>query len=173
MKLISIDPGKDGGLAYFTIDENGFKLNAYDKMPTRKVEINKKKKTVIDEHILVPGIKNFSPNIVYIEQVTAMPGQGVVSMFSFGFSTGLIHGIVYGLGVELVTVRPQKWKSVVLDGTDKDKIAAIEFCKANFPGINLCMKGCRKEHDGVADAICIGVYGLREIKRNNKCLTQE
>jgi crossover junction endodeoxyribonuclease RuvC len=173
MRLIGIDPGKDGGLSYFTFDGSNVSLDAYDKMPTRKVEINKKKKTVVDEEILVPGIKNFSPDIVVIEQVTAMPGQGVVSMFSFGFSTGLIHGIVYGLGLKLMTVRPQKWKAVVLDETDKDKIAAIDFCKNNFPGINLCMKGCRKDHDGVADAICIGVYGMHELKRTQQCSTQE
>jgi crossover junction endodeoxyribonuclease RuvC len=41
-----------------------------------------------------------------IEQVTAMPKQGVTSMFRFGYSSGGIYGAVVALGLPVSFVRP-------------------------------------------------------------------
>ena len=47
---------------------------------------------------------------VIIEQVSAMPGQGVTSMFNFGQSFGVIKGICSAMQLSMHFVRPAKWK---------------------------------------------------------------
>ncbi len=97
-----------------------------------------------------------------VEKVGAMPGQGVVSMFSFGRSFGSVLGVLAGLGVPVELVTPQRWKGVVLDGSAKDKDAAIAWCRRVHPGVNLLpSERARVPHDGIADALCIAEYGRR------------
>jgi crossover junction endodeoxyribonuclease RuvC len=98
-------------------------------------------------------------SICYIEKVSAMPKQGVTSMFNFGFSTGAIHGIVATLGIPRYLVTPQRWKNNILVGTKKDKEAAIDYCRRAFPSVTLlATEKSRKPHSGMADAICIALY---------------
>ena len=47
---------------------------------------------------------------VLIEQVSAMPGQGVTSMFNFGQSFGILKGICSATGIPIYFIRPVKWK---------------------------------------------------------------
>ena len=161
MKLIGIDPGINGGLAFF----NDKKLLAAIKMPSYNYTVGiskkQKKRQMIDGKEVAKLFKTFNPDFVFIEKVGAMPKQGVTSTFNFGFSTGILHGVCSALNLNFETVRPQEWKKIVIDDTEKDKEAAILFCETNYPNISLLpTKRSKKPHDGIADAICIAVYGL-------------
>lgn len=148
MIVVGIDPGLKGGLARM----RGWTQDAIP-MP---VTPDKK----IDGHAVAMWLRADRPDLVVIEKVGAMPKQGVVSMFNFGEGYGTLKGVLDALAIRYVLVTPQKWKRAVLDGTERDKKAAIEFVSNKYPDINLIPKGCRKPSDGIADAVCIADYGV-------------
>jgi crossover junction endodeoxyribonuclease RuvC len=101
--------------------------------------------------------------IAYIEKVSALPGQGVSSMFKFGFVTGILHGIIRTFGIPLYVVTPQIWKKEILQGTDKSKQAAIDYCLRAYPNVKLFRtERSRTYDDGMADALCIAEYAKRQ-----------
>jgi crossover junction endodeoxyribonuclease RuvC len=104
---------------------------------------------------------------VVIEQVHAMPGQGVTSMFSMGEGYGLWKGIVSACGLAWGTVTPQAWKKVVLAGYgNKDKGAAVQVASRLFPSVASQLKTERgRILDGRADALCIAEYLRRMVRR--------
>lgn len=138
--IIGIDPGANGGVAGW---EQGTGTVAYP---------------YTESNLLFHSI--YPVDIAYVEKVGAMPGNGSVSMFNFGFGCGVIHGILQARGASIRYVRPQAWKKAVL-GTKypHDKEGAIAFCKDNYPDVNLILPRCRTPHDGIADAVCIMHYG--------------
>ena len=151
---IGIDPGKKGGIACY-IPDTGY-------VDVEPIPLTGK---LVDCSKLADILADFALHKhtnVWIEQVHAMPKQGVTSMFNFGRTLGRIEGVALAMELCVEYVRPQKWKANVLDGTDKSKDAAIEFVSAKFPQLNLIPQGCRKPHDGLADALCIAVYGSRQ-----------
>jgi crossover junction endodeoxyribonuclease RuvC len=92
----------------------------------------------------------------YLEQVGAMPGQGVASMFTFGHAAGVVEGLLQGLGIPYMLVTPQGWKKRAgLIGADKD--AARSRAIQMYPGLRvLDLKG---KGQAVADAILIAKFG--------------
>lgn len=98
-------------------------------------------------------------SVCYIEQVSAMPGNGVVSMFKFGFVTGKIEGIFQAMKIPIQRIHPIKWKNEILGKAKHDKQAAIDFCLREYPQINLTVS--RTSHDGIADSLCIATYARR------------
>ena len=147
MIYIGIDPGKNGGIAKINTD-TGFV-----------------KTVTFSEESLISELEGYfmfdkSPLRCVLEKVNAMPGQGVVSMFNFGQNYGFIQGVLkaYGIPYELVT--PQKWKKEFSCTSDKN--TSIEVCKRLFPNVNLkATDRCRKDHDGMAEALLIAEYGRR------------
>ena len=102
-------------------------------------------------------IKNFSKKeiIVVIEQVSAMPGQGVTSMFNFGQSFGVLKGICSAMQLSMYFVRPAKWKKYYgLIKTEKDasRTKVIEI----FPYIS--SKLSKKKDSNKADAVLIANF---------------
>ena len=157
MRYIGIDPGQSGGIAL--ISPSGAETAP---MPLHPKDQRKAWGSPIDWmsvfHILkkwgTPGAS------VAIEQVHAMPGQGVTSMFSFGGNyTGLLT-ILQVLDLEYVLVSPRKWKNAVLgDFYSHDKAGAVAFCDSRYPDCNLLATSrSRVPHDGMADALCIAEY---------------
>lgn len=69
--------------------------------------------------------------VACIEQVGAMPGQGVTSMFTFGKSAGFAEGVIRALGIKYQLVRPQIWKKEFGLNTDKQK--SIDVCPKVVP----------------------------------------
>ncbi|WP_239651517.1 Holliday junction endonuclease [Neosynechococcus sphagnicola] len=108
-------------------------------------------------------IRSANPSLAVLEKVHSMPGQGVSSTFKFGTGYGSILGILVVLGIRTELVPPQTWKRVVLQGTTKDKDAAISYCRRAFPNVALVLPRCRKPHDGIADALCLLEYGRRHL----------
>lgn len=143
MIYIGIDPGKDGGIAVLTPEIGGVLAEAYKYSDDKLIEV----------------IKSHEGKArACVEKVSARPHQGVVSMFSFGQSYGAIKGILQALDVPYSTATPQQWKKALQ--VTKDKQTSIDKAKSLYPGINLlATPRCRKEHDGMAEALLIATYG--------------
>ena len=163
MIIIGIDPGISGALCFFS---NGNVIDVID-MPTM-AEGKKNKKQVNGRQIFneILYIKNkfagHKINVV-VEQVSAMPGQGVTSMFNFGQSFGVIKGICSAMELPIFYVRPAKWKkyfNLINAEKDASRTKAIEM----FPKIS--QKLSRKKDNNKADAILIAKY-FENTRENN------
>ena len=130
MLIIGIDPGISGSICFF---ENGKILDVVE-MPTM-TDGKKNKRQVngaqIYNEILKRIEKKEKHNIrIIIEQVSAMPGQGVTSMFNFGQSFGILKGICSAMQLPMFFVRPAKWKKyfgLINSEKDASRTKAIEM----------------------------------------------
>jgi len=153
MLVIGIDPGLDGALA--TLSE-GILLDVMDIPTSAKTHGTGRE---INPHILRDVLRSCTagyPRIsIVIERVSARPGQGVTSMFSFGRSLGVIEGVCAWITAGTAYVTPQKWKtSLGLKGKDKD--AARTLAMQLYPESAGYLR--RKKDVGRADAILIAHY---------------
>ena len=92
---------------------------------------------------------------VVIEQVSAMPGQGVTSMFNFGQSFGMLKGICSAMQLPMYFVRPAKWKkhyNLINSQKDASRTRAIEI----FPYFSSQLS--KKKDSNKADAILIASF---------------
>lgn len=160
---IGIDPGLHGAVA--VLQSNKF-IGVWDT-PTTIVKRGKKKHTVYLPASMVEVLKRIANDFgssltVGLEEVHAMPGQGVTSMFSMGRGSGLWEGIITALGMPLARITPQRWKKEMLaDGKGKDKQASIVRVLELFP--ETAPQLARKRDEGRAEAILIAEY-LRRSK---------
>lgn len=106
--FIGIDPGVMGGIAIF--DKDGV-LNLY-RMPVQSVIKNKKKKKIYDIQKIVEILKKYNGDeVLFIQELVGVRmGEGTVSAFSFGRSSGITLGVAHALGFDVVEVSPVKWK---------------------------------------------------------------
>lgn len=158
MIIVGIDPGLDGGIACFDTDEQLIKASP---MPTLS---GAKGKRNISLHGVKALLEEAKPSLVIMEQVSARPGQGVTSVFTFGYGLGLVEGIIFALGIPLRYVAPQTWQKKVLAGYPRnvDKPSTI-FCQRTFPTIDWrASPRCRTPHDGMTDSACLAYYGYLE-----------
>jgi len=154
MILIGIDPGLTGAIA---ILEGKKVLNIYE-MPV--MAEGKKNKKQLNSAQLVALIKEYANNnnddvVVIVEQVNAMPGQGVTSMFNFGQTFGAIKGICAALKLPIFFVRPLKWKKhfeLVNSSKDSSRTKAIEM----YP--TLSNQLAKKKDVNKSDAILIARF---------------
>ena len=155
MLIIGIDPGISGSICFFL---DG-KIMDVVEMPIM-IEGKKNKKQVNGSQIfneILKRIKNIDKkNIkVVIEQVSAMPGQGVTSMFNFGQSFGILKGICSAMQLPMYFVRPAKWKkyfSLINSEKDASRTKAIEM----FPYFSSHLS--KKKDSNKADAILIASF---------------
>ena len=162
MLVIGIDPGISGSICFL---QDG-KIIDVIEMPTM-TEGKKNKKQVNGSQIfneISKRIKKLDKNNirVVIEQVSAMPGQGVTSMFNFGQSFGVIKGICAAMQLPIFFVRPAKWKKHFdLINTQKDasRTKAIE----KFPKISSILS--KKKDSNKADAILIASFFYNTYKK--------
>ncbi len=162
MLIISIDPGISGAICFF---EDG-KVKEIIDMPTM-AEGKKNKKQVNGTQIyneISLRINKIQKKeiIVVIEQVSAMPGQGVTSMFNFGQSFGVLKGICSAMQLSMYFVRPAKWKKYFgLIKTEKDasRTKVIEI----FPYISSQLS--KKKDSNKADAILIASFFYNTYKK--------
>ena len=128
MIVIGIDPGLSGALA---ILENKRVLGIFE-MPV--MPEGKKNKRQLNSaqlvNILRDNIKINNEIAVVVEQVNAMPGQRVTSMFNFGQTFGAIKGVCAALNLPIYLVRPSKWKKhfeLINSSKDSSRTKAIEM----------------------------------------------
>lgn len=152
--IIGIDPGISGGIALVEKTSDGIFLRGVWDMPTTCIAGGKRK---VNAPMLADIISRFPTTATVIsEQVGAMPGQGVVSMFNFGRAAGIIEGVVAGVGLDLELVLPVKWKRV-LDLIGKDKNASRALAAEAFP--KQANSFSRVKDDGRAEAALIALWG--------------
>ena len=153
MYIIGIDPGISGAICFF---KDGQVLDLIE-MPS--MAEGKKNKKQVNGNQLFNEIKSRLSDdeqvIVVVEHVTAMPGQGVTSMFNFGQSFGVIKGICSAMQLPIHFIRPAKWKkyyNLINTSKDASRSRAIEI----FPKVSEKLK--RKKDTNKADAILIASY---------------
>ena len=154
MLIIGIDPGISGAICFF---ENGKIIDVID-MPNMS-EGKKNKKQVNGAQIYNEFLKRINKKDdevrVVIEQVSAMPGQGVTSMFNFGQSFGILKGICSAMQLPMFFVRPAKWKkyfNLINSQKDASRTRAIEI----FPYFSTQLS--KKKDSNKADAILIASF---------------
>ena len=155
MMIIGIDPGISGSICFF---EDGNIIDVVE-MPTM-AEGKKNKKQVNGAQIFNEINKRISnkdkQNVrIVIEQVSAMPGQGVTSMFNFGQTFGAIKGICAALELPIFFVRPSKWKKyfeLINSSKDSSRTKAIEM----YP--KLSNQLAKKKDVNKSDAILIARF---------------
>ena len=155
MLIIGIDPGISGSICFL---ENGKILDVLE-MPTM-AEGKKNKRQVNGSQIYNEISKRINKiekkDIkVIIEQVSAMPGQGVTSMFNFGQSFGILKGICSAMQLPMYFVRPAKWKkyfNLLNSEKDASRTRAIEV----FPYFSSQLS--KKKDSNKADAILIASF---------------
>ena len=153
MRIIGIDPGLSGAIA--VLEDS--KIKELFDMPV--MPDGKKKKRQLNSALLVKlikdKIKNYEDTVMVVEQVNAMPGQGVTSMFNFGQTFGAIKGICAALGLPIYFVRPAKWKKhfeLINASKDASRTKAIEM----YPSISEQLS--KKKDVNKSDAILIARY---------------
>ena len=155
MLIIGIDPGLSGSICFF---EDGKILDVVE-MPTM-IEGKKNKKQVNGSQVyneISKRVKHIERKDikVIIEQVSAMPGQGVTSMFNFGQSFGILKGMCSAMQLPMYFVRPAKWKkyfSLINSEKDASRTKAIEIFPYFSPNLS------KKKDSNKADAILIASY---------------
>lgn len=145
MIVKGIDVGQKGGLATIAGD-----MVAVCPMPD-------------DSRALVALLKGSSH--VFIEKAQSMPKMGVAAMFNYGKGAGTIEGILIALGIPFTLVGPKVWMKVMHAGTDSSmgtKERSLQACYRLFPSVSLKPTlRCRKDSDGMAEALLIAEYGRR------------
>ena len=155
MLIIGIDPGISGSICFF---EDGKIIDVVD-MPTM-ADGKKNKRQVNGSQIYNEILKRINKiekqDIrIIIEKVSAMPGQGVTSMFNFGQSFGILKGICSAMQLPMYFVRPAKWKKyfgLINSEKDASRTKAIEI----FPYFSSQLS--KKKDSNKADAILIANF---------------
>ena len=162
MLIIGIDPGITGSICFF---EDG-KIIDVVEMPNM-AEGKKNKRQVNGAqiyHEIYKRIKNLEKKDikVVIEQVAAMPGQGVTSMFNFGQSFGVLKGICAAMQIPMYFVRPAKWKkyfNLINSEKDASRTRAIEI----FPYFSSQLS--KKKDSNKADAVLVASFFYNTYKK--------
>jgi crossover junction endodeoxyribonuclease RuvC len=143
-----IDPGKKGAVAYLLEREGGWLENVFpiDDLP----------------QLLHRLLRTGQPIRCCLEQVHAMPKQGVSSTFSFGVNFGWCKGLLEAHGISYQEVPPRKWKAEF--GLNSDKAESIKTARKLFPEADLKISArARTDNDGMAEALLMAEYARRKL----------
>lgn len=148
--ILGIDPGMTGALAFYDKEE----LIIYD-MPIHEIKKGKTKRKRIDPYGLLHILRENECDHVYIEQVSAQPGNGAAAAFTFGFGCGALECAVAAAGLPFTYVTPQKWKKSMACPKEKDgaRMRASQLLPEFAHNWSL------KKHHGRAEASLIALYG--------------
>jgi Holliday junction resolvasome RuvABC endonuclease subunit len=143
MRVLGVDPGAVSG-AYALLNGAGWPI--VDDIPVVDRQVNAAEWSRI--------VRQLKPDIAVVEQVGAMPKQGVSSTFKFGMGCGLIRGVLAGAGVPIISVTPAKWKKHFSLNSDAEKSRALAIRR--FPSASLA----RKKDHGRAEALLMALWKL-------------
>jgi len=146
--FLGIDPGQKGAIAIINSAGSICRLNDW---PGNEVEAARIIRSELDANWQL---------VAALEKVSAMPKQGVTSMFKFGTSYGMWKGILAALQIPFKEVRPQMWQKGVVSKA-QDKAPVMAAAARLFPGAELYgPRGGKK--DGRADALLIADWCRRD-----------
>ena len=138
--ILGIDPGLDGGLFLFDLKIGQHELS---KMPISIIKPKNRRQINATKIAKMLGPIRKDISMAIVEQVNAYPGQGIVSMFNFGYGFGQIDGVLSTLNIKTIKAHPATWKSAI--GLDADKASSLAMAKKLFPKNFI-------SHDGIAEA---------------------
>lgn len=154
--VFGVDPGLSGAICQIIPNQ---------VLTARMPIVGANKGSVLDLHEIKDlfTLWRFSGSVVFIEDVHAMPKQGVSSTFKFGRDLGQIEGLCAGIELPFRHVTPQAWKKLVLAGMDwkGNKAASLQFAKSAWPSVEWPKN--KVAAIGIADALCIAEYGRRQM----------
>lgn len=156
-----IDPGLSGAITL--LDDQGNIITMHDA-PIIVVKQGKKNRTKYIESSMVTIFESFRalaggrPVHIGIENVHAMPKQGVTSMFSMGMGFGLWIGIIASARYPITYIESVAWKRGMGIAAKSDKSASIVRAMQLFPRAQLVKPRCRVESDGRAESLLIAEY---------------
>ena len=157
--ILGIDPGLYGALAFVQLVAGTPRVEVFD-MPIVSKQVNNISRSRIDKHALADLIANriHTLRCVVIEDVHALPKDGPVQAFTFGYGLGLLHGICQVYDLSVVNVPPNVWKSKYGLNADKHKSRAV--ASRFFP--HNASVWSRAKDDGRAEAALLGLLGFTE-----------
>jgi crossover junction endodeoxyribonuclease RuvC len=157
---LGIDPGLSGAIALVSGDGQFVMV---EDMPLM-ARGNGRVRHEVDAGGIAHLLRSHASDIVHgvIEQVAAMPGQGVASMFSLGHSAGAATATLAVLGVGFELMAPAKWKRIV--ELPADKALVLAAARRRWPGAPLT----RVKDHGRAEALFLALLAM---KRNHSSLT--
>jgi crossover junction endodeoxyribonuclease RuvC len=149
--ILAIDPGITG--AFALLDE----AVLVDDLPVHQTQHGRSAKVrgELDLHGFRELLAQQPIKHVFIERVTARPGQGVTSMFRFGESSGALYGLVVGLGLPVTFATPKEWQRHHRVGASPD--AARQRAVQLYPALAPALSRKRDQHR--ADAVLLACYG--------------
>lgn len=180
MRILGIDPGKDGGLVL--IERSPLRVLEAERMGTF-LYVVKGGKRDYDRFHLLAFIVDAHPSMIVLERQQPMTRrrqgkggeparpEGVTSTFSSGFGFGVLAMAATAADymrslrsaehrIDLVDVQPSVWAAAMLKGVrGEGKHRAVTVAKERLPDLNLLPGHCRKPHQGLADAGCLALYG--------------
>lgn len=155
--IICVDPGLSGAIVI--LNQTAEHILQHRPMPTKAYKSTRR----VDGCLLALWLKDalkwetsapYGIDVAVVEEVGAMPGQGVTSMFSFGHATGSVMGVLGALGIKTVLIRPQEWKRAHgLIGQPKDASRTLASSLWPDPMFSTKAKG-----QAYADAALMGRY---------------
>jgi crossover junction endodeoxyribonuclease RuvC len=151
---MGIDPGADGA------------LTVLDEKAKIRVQLSFTDKSLIERWRMVRDISSrFNVETVFLEDVHAMPGQGVSSMFKFGRGFGQIEALLIAAGLEVRYVRPSEWaKTVIMANGKSAKARSVATAQKLWPKCSfLATSRSRVPNEGLVDSALIAEYGRRTL----------
>lgn len=158
MIVLGIDPGASGAVA--VVDSAMRTVHWWFDMQLETREDGKRRVAAGSCSRLMRGLHMRPPELVVIEEVHAMPKQGVTSSFHFGRALGLVEEAAAALGAPVLRVPPRVWKKAM--GLPADKAASRALAAKLFPAHADAFK--RAKDDGRAEAVLLAEYGARRSK---------
>ena len=149
MRIVGIDPGAVSA-AWGLLTTSASKLRPSTVCCGDIPVVNK----MVDASGLRGLLVELSPDLVVIEEVGAMPKQGVASTFRFGFGCGVIRGVVQALELPIVLVTPAKWKREMHLDSDGEKSRALAI--RMFPAAAPLLQ--RVKDHGRAEALLLAAF---------------
>ena len=147
--IMGIDPGLSGGVAVLRSMPIGVEWIDGKRMPTHVVG----SKTHVKARDLQQFIQHWNPDVIVIEQVNAMPKQGVSSTFTFGMAYGAVCALADAYAVPVEFVTPRRWKDKL--GLSNDKRASLDAASRFWPD---AVDWSVKANDGIAEAALIAKW---------------
>jgi hypothetical protein len=166
MKILGIDPGASPALAFLTAPYAGNTVLVLSPRAGKAFDEGDLRRLVLEE----------CPDAAVVEQVGAMPEQGIASTYLFASCWGMIRGVLCGLGIPYTLVTPQTWKKALFTDAERgthiedrakrkvhQKAAASAWVGQHYPGINL-YHGARTTRDhNAAEAVMLAHYGIHHV----------
>jgi crossover junction endodeoxyribonuclease RuvC len=158
MRIVGVDPGLTGAL--FFLDPSHPSTGEAVDLPVHMLMRGGKKKRELDIAGLLEILTSRRLSDAFVEQVGAMPRQGVSGVFAFGKCYGIILGVLAARSIPLTLVPPARWKRAL--GVPKAKDGARARASQLLP--EAAHQWRLKKHDGRAEASLLALYGVRQLQ---------